>query len=145
MGILFIIIQQLIHSVEDAIVRYHGKKNSNSGFFFNAVISFFSMIYFIVSDKDSLCFPPELWGYGITSCLMYAAGFYVMYKALAEGSYVMSKMLSSFSIVFPMFYGLVILKEQPGRFTYIGMALIMLSLVIKSVPDEKSDKKATLK
>ena len=133
MGILLILAQQILNNLESVVVKNYGKKHGDGGLFFNAIISFFAMIYFIVTDKGGLYFPPLLWVLGSISALLYAIGFYSMYLALSYGSFVMTKMITSFSLLFPLFFGLFFLKEPTTVFTYIGIGLIILSLVVKNV------------
>lgn len=141
MGYLLILLQSVVHNIEGVFVKNYGKKHGSGGMFFNAIISFFSMVYFIISDKDGLNFPPELWIYGLCGALLYATGFYSMYLALQYGSFIMTRLISSFSMLLPLFYGLFFLKEPATVFTYIGVSLIILSLVVRNlgIHDGKGD------
>ena len=87
------------------IVRKYGKKQGDAGMFFNAVICFFAAIFFVITDKNILLYQKELLPYAIINCVFFAGGFYFMYIALSEGSFIVSKMLSSASIIIPVYYG----------------------------------------
>lgn len=144
LGYLLILLRSLTYNIEGVFVRGYGKKYGEGGLFFNAIISFFSMIYFIVSDRNGLNFPPELWFYGLISCVFFAVGFYSMYAAYQYGSYIMTRMVSSFSMIIPLVYGLAFLKEPSTIFTYIGVFLIFASLIVRNLgPDEKKEEKKT--
>ena len=145
MGILLILAQQILNNLEGVVVKNYGKKHGDGGLFFNAIISFFAMIYFIVTDTGGLYFPPLLWVFGSISALLYATGFYSMYLALRYGSFVMTKMVTSFSLLFPLFYGLFFLKEPTTAFTYIGIGLIILSLIVKNIRFDKKPEAAPQK
>lgn len=149
MGLLLILLNALATNVEGFFVTQYGKKHGQGGLFFNAIISFFSMIYFIITDKNGFYFPPELWFYGIISCILYAVGFYTMFAAYQYGSFIMTRMISSFAMIIPMVYGFVFLKEPATVFTYIGILLIFASLIVRNIgaeekKTEKSKKAAVL-
>lgn len=130
MGYLLILLNQAAHQVEGMLVRRYGKKHGSGGLFFNAIICLFAMIFFVLTDKGGFYFPKELWGYGLVSCLMFAAGFYSMYLALQLGSYAISRLISSFSGVFAIVYGLVFLKESASVTTYIAFVLVFASVFL---------------
>ncbi|MBQ2708827.1 MAG: DMT family transporter [Clostridia bacterium] len=130
MGYLLILINQAAHQVEGMLVRRYGKKHGAGGLFFNAIICLFAMLFFVLTDKGGFYFPKELWLYGFVSCLMFAAGFYSMYLALQLGSYAISRLISSFSGVFAIVYGLVFLKEPAGVMTYIAFILVFASVFL---------------
>lgn len=128
MGIFLILAGQISHLVETMIVRARSKKAGSGGFLFNAFISFFSMLLFVVTDKGGLQFPPKLWLFGLISGCMYAGGFYFMFVALKYGSFGISKLLMTFVAVFPITYGLLFLKEEASVFTYVGICLALAAV-----------------
>lgn len=128
MGILLILAGQISHLAETMIVRARSKKAGSGGFLFNAFISFFSMLLFVITDKGGLHFPPKLWLFGLISGCMYAGGFYFMFVALKYGSFGISKLLMTFVSVFPISYGLLFLKEEASAFTYVGICLAFVAV-----------------
>lgn len=139
MGILLIVLNQIAHQVEGMIVRSYGKKHGSGGMFFNAIICLAAMLFFVVTDKNGLCFPKEIFIYGFISCLMFASGFYSMYLALQLGSYAMSRLISSFSGIFAIGYGLLILKEPAGIITYIALILVFISVFLTNYSKGNAD------
>ncbi|MBQ4625208.1 MAG: DMT family transporter [Clostridia bacterium] len=130
MGFLLIILNNAAHQVEGMLTRRYGNKHGAGGMFFNAVVCLFSMLFFVLTDRDGFYFPGALWIYGGISCLCFATGFYGMYRALQLGSYVISRLISSFSGVLVIFYGLFYLGEDANLFQYISIVLVFLSLFI---------------
>lgn len=137
MGWLYLFLGQFVHLSEGMIIKYYGKKYGVGGFLTNGLISFFSMIFFLVSDTDGFYFPKEIWGFGIISSLLYATGFYAMYIALKSGSFAITRLVTSLSTIFPIFYGLIFLDEKATNFTYTGMVLIFVSMFL--INYKKSD------
>ena len=127
----FLIVASLIASqLEIMIVKSYGDRKKNGGEFFNAIICFFSMLFFVVTDKDGLYFPAPLFLYGIISCIGYASGFYFTYLGLQCGSYANTNMVSSLGTVLTVVYGTVFLKEPSNLVTWIAVALIILAIVL---------------
>ena len=130
MGYLLLILKAISHQTETMIVRRYGQKHKVGGMFFNAVICLFSLVFFVATDKGGFYFPKALWTYGLISCAMFASGFYFMYAALKTGSFALTKLLSSFSGVITISYGIVILKENANWLTYVSLALIFTSVFL---------------
>ncbi len=128
MGYLLILLKTFFNQAETMIVKKYGQKHQIGGMFFNAVICLFSMIFFFITDKDGLYFPKELWSYGLISCVLFAAGFYYMYAALKVGSFAITKMFTSFTVIVTIVYGIVVLKESANLLTYVSIALILVSI-----------------
>ncbi len=130
MGALLIAFSAVIHQGEAMIVKYYGKKHGVGAMFFNAIACLFSSIFFLVTDKGGLYFPKEMFAYGIANCLMYALGFYSSYVAFRLGSYAATMLMSSFSGVISVCYGIMFLKESSSVATYIAITLIFLSVFL---------------
>lgn len=142
MGALLLVLDMITQQGEGMTVRAYGKRHAVGGMFFNAVICLFSMIFFFITDKGGLVFTKELIAYGVVSCLMFATGFYTMYAALQIGSFVATKLISSFSVIIAIFYGLAFLHEEVGDYTYIAIAAFLVSMFMMNYkktakPDNK--------
>jgi len=146
MGILFVFLHLAFGQGESMTVKEHGKRYKKGGTFFNASICFFALIYTIVSEffaKDGLFFfPTKIWIYGIASGICYAIGFYGAYLAFKLGSFGKTKLISTFGLVLPIFYGVVFLKETTTIYTYISLALIALSVFLMNYKTLEDDTKA---
>ena len=49
-GLLYIFASTLVHQLEAIVVKNYGKKYGKGGMFFNAILSAFAVVYFVVSD-----------------------------------------------------------------------------------------------
>ena len=131
MGILLIFFSVCTNITEGVIVKLQGKnaKNSNA-YIFNGIIALASMLFFVITDKGGFYFPKEILLYAIPSAICYCIALVFTYLALANGSFAMSMMILSYSIVFPIIYGIVFLQEKTSYFTYLGFAIIAISLFL---------------
>ena len=142
MGTILLISTLLLQEGEAMLVRRYGKKHS-AGLFFNAILCLFATLFFVITDQDGISFSKELLLYGVISAFLYAGGFYYMYLALQQGSFIGTKMISSFSVVVSVCYGLFFLQEDINFTSYIAIVLIFFSvfmLVWKKSEQKKQER-----
>lgn len=146
-GMLLVFAGLAVHQLEAVIVRHYGKKYGKGGMFFNTIICLVAMVYFLITDKDGLMFPKEIWTYGIISSSMYAIGFYAAYVAYKIGSFGLTRLFTSFGVFISTFYGIVFLKEPVSILTYIAFAMILVSLFMMNYQkqEEVDKQKITFK
>ena len=155
-ALVVMLLNIVLGQVEGIVVKEYGKRHKIGGMFFNAIICAFAGLFFVIkegffTDTSKFYFPLALMPYALLSCIMYAVGFYTMYRALQLGSFGMTKLIASFSMVITIVYGIAFLGERPHPLTYIAMALVCLSVVlmriegVKENKDDKSDNGFSLK
>lgn len=137
-ALLLAVLGTAIHQVEGVMIKQYNKKHDTGGFFFTALISLFAMIFFLVTDRNGLVFPVEMIPYGIASGAFYCMASFLTYIAYGCGSFVLTNLFLSYSLLFSVGYGLIILKEPATPLTYIGLALMMISVFLVRPKKEKS-------
>ena len=130
MPALLILATTLLGLAEGIFIKRYNSKHTKGGFIFTAMICFFSMTVFVVSDTGGFNIPPTLWIYAIIAGILYCSASFLTFVALGCGSFAMSMLILSYSLVFSIGYGLIFLDEPATLFTYIGLALIMVSLYL---------------
>ena len=141
MHIVLLFVSTLTALAEGTFIKKYNSKHSKGGFFFTGMVSLFSMLFFILTDTDGLTFSPDVIAYGIVAGILYCTASLLTYIALGCGSFAMSMLLLSYSGVFSIGYGLIFLGDKVGVFTYIGLALMLVSLFLfrgKSSPDSSA-------
>ena len=129
-----------VHQVEGVMIKKYNSKHNVGGFIFTALISLFAMIFFFITDKNGLCFPPLLILYGVISGIFFCTASFLTYVAFGCGSFVLSNLFLSYSLLFSVGYGLFVLKESATVMTYIGLALMMISVfLVKSKKKQEND------
>lgn len=119
-----------VHQVEAIMIKKYNAKHKDGGFIFTALISLFAMIFFFIIDRDGLCFPPLLIFYGAIAGVFYCVASYLTFVALGCGPYLLSNLFLSYTLIFSIVYGLFVLKEPATVFTYIGIALMLISIFL---------------
>lgn len=143
MPALLILATTFASLAEGIFIKKYNSKHKVGGFIFTALICFFSMMTFVISDKDGFKFPSQIWIYGIIAGILYCSASFLTYMALGCGSFAISMLILSYALVFSIGYGLFFLNEPATPFTYVGVTLIMISLYLTNFktqkgPDEKN-------
>ena len=139
-----------IHQIEGIMIKKYNGKHKKGGFIFTALISLFAMLFFLVTDKGGLYFPAAMIPYGIASGAFYCMASFLTYVAYGCGSFVLTNLFLSFSLLFSVGYGLFILHEPATPLTYVGLILMMLSVFLvrgekKKAADEQPRVKISFK
>ena len=138
MGILLLLCSSVFHQMESMFVKNYKNKYGDGGLLFNALMSLFALVYFILSERGGFYFPTDLWMYGIIGSAMYATGFYSVFVAYGCGSFALTSLILSFTSIFSVGFGIFYLKEQAGPITYLAIIICFVSLFLMNY--KKSDK-----
>lgn len=145
MAPLLIILSTFTGLAEGLFIKRYNEKHTTGGFLFTAMISFFALVFFVVTDKGGITIPPTLWIYGILGGLFYSTASLMTYIALGCGSFAMSMLILSYSLVFPISYGFIFLHETVSVLTCIGIALMLVSIYFVRAQKEENAVKVTPK
>ena len=138
MALLLILFGVCTSLAEGVLIKKYNSRHTEGGFFFTGLISLFAMLFFIITDQDGFYFPEGIWIYSAVAGDLYAAASFMTYMALRCGSFAMSMLILSYSIVFTIGYGLIFLKEKTSVYTYVGLAIVMVSLYLTRGKNEES-------
>lgn len=145
MAMLLIIVSVCTSLAEGIFIKKYNSRHSKGGFLFTGLISLFSMMYFIVTNTDGFYCPAEVIPYAVIAGILYCSASFLTYVALSCGSFAMSMLILSYGIVFSIGYGIIFLKEPATLYTYIGLAIIMVSLYLVRGAKDASGKKFSVK
>lgn len=135
-----ILASTVTHMAESLFIKKYNTKHGGGGFIFTALVSFFSMLFFLIRDQNSFTAPIELWWYAIAAGILYCTASLLTYVALQIGSYAMTMLILSYSILMSIGYGLVFLKEQITVFMVFGLLLMMVSIYLVRAKKSESEK-----
>lgn len=130
MGYFLILLFSFFNLGEGILVKNYAKKHGSGGMLMNAIIALFSFCFFLISDEGGFNAPYEMIPLAIFNSLLYATGFYLTYVAYQCGSFGLTRLISSFSLLLPIFYGIFFLKEEATVLTYTGIALIFFAMIL---------------
>ncbi len=130
MAYFLVVVSVLASLVEGIFIKKYNAKHSRGGFIFTGIVSLFSMLCFLFSNKLAFEFSTELLPYAIISGFLFCTASLLTYVALTCGSFSMSMLIMSYSIVFPIVYGIVFINEPVTDCSLIGFALLSVSLFL---------------
>lgn len=143
LGYLLIVAFTLLNLFESVAVRTYAKRHGSGGMLMNAIVALFATLFFLVTDKGGFHAPKEMIPIAVINVFLFGAGFYFTFIAYRIGPYGLTRLISTFSLLFTIFYGIFFLDETPGFTTYIGIIAILSALILinykkKDGDDEKS-------
>lgn len=113
------------------------KTNGKGVFIFNAIVSFFAMIFF-AATSGGLNFTLAVLPYSFFFALTYAITSVFSVLAIASGSLSLTSLFTSFSLMVPTFYGLIFRHDEISIGLIPGLILLAASLVLTNFKPEKS-------
>lgn len=142
-GYILILIYAMLNIGESVMVKAYATRYKSGGMIMNSLIALFAFAFFVITDivsTDGFYFPSQMIPLGLINCILYAAGFYSMFLAFKVGPYGLSRLISSFSLLFSVFYGIVVLDEKTTALTYVGIVLIFVALFLMNYVGAGKDK-----
>lgn len=108
---------------------FDGKANGGGTYLFSAISAFAGMIFFVCTSKE-FSFNSEFIPYSIGFGVSFFASMVFSYLAITNGPASISSLVSSYALILPAIYGLVFLKESVGKFFYLGILFLMVSVFL---------------
>lgn len=145
MGYLLIILKTIANISEGVLIKKYNARHAAGGMFFTGILSLFALGFFFISDKNGLSFPGGMFPYAIAFGFIYCISYFLTFVALSCGSFTLSMLIISYSLVFPILYGIIFLHESVSVFTCIGFVLLMISLFFVREGRDGKEKKFSVK
>jgi len=121
--------------------KLYNKCSDNSAVF-NAIKAVSALILFALMAMIGFRFhlPTVLFGFCYGACL--CLSMYAGYKALCLGPMALTSMLTSFSVVIPLLFGIAVWKETLGGFKIAALALLVFTILMINADKLKKGAKA---
>lgn len=141
-GYLYILLFTVLQQGESATVRHYARRHGSGGMMMNAITALFSALFFLLTDTNGFYAPRGMIPLSVINAFLYATGFYLSFLAYRIGPFGLTKILSGFSMVFTIFYGILFLHEPASFVTYVAIALVFVAMALtgyqKAGDDEKN-------
>lgn len=149
LGFSLIVLSAATHLVEGVLIKEYNKRHEKGGFVFTSLVSFAAMLFFlfydIIADESGLSFSPQMIPYAFIAGILYCAASLFTYLAIRMGSFALSMLILSYSLVFPTLYGVIFCGDKTTVFSYLGFAAIAVSLFLVRGDSKKEESKFSLK
>ncbi len=126
-------------SVSQSIInKLYNRSNTAKGIYvFSAIRTLAAMLVFILVSKGQLDFTRDIFVYSLGFAVSYGTTTLCGVLAVRYGSLSLTTLLSSYSLMIPTMYGLLVLKEPAGIFLVLGIICLLLSIFFISFKKEE--------
>jgi uncharacterized membrane protein len=131
------------NTVSNTISRksYTRQLKGAGNYFFNTVAIAFAIIFFIISAKGDLEFPPQLIPYAMVFGACFGICNLAVFKAISCGPLALTSLFMAYSTIIPTLYGILFLKEHLTVLSAVGIAAILLAVVLLGLAENKATEK----
>ncbi|MBQ0101790.1 MAG: hypothetical protein KBT31_03235, partial [Firmicutes bacterium] len=112
MPYLLMVLSSIVGITGSSAIKQYEKKHDSGRFLYLTILCFFSAMFFVIADRNGLSFTPKLILYGLISGAFYCSAYFLTFVAYASGSFALTNLIVSFSLVAPVFYGIFFLHDK---------------------------------
>ena len=143
-GILLTLIVIFV-SVQQVTKKAFSNRYSGGTLTFSAASCVAALEVFLVTAGGELPLTWDFVGYSLAFAGSYCFALVFGLLAIKVGPLSLTSLLTSFSLLIPTFYGIVVLSEPTGVMLYIGLVLLLAALVLINFEKKGEEKKITLR
>ena len=144
MNFLLIFIIVLSMSVQGIAQKQYNIKTSDKGaFLFSGISMLAAAVFFLITSGGKLSFKMEVLPYCLAFALFFGMAILFTFFAVREGSLSFTSLATSYSLIIPTLSGLVLYHETVSVFFYVGLAVLLVSLVL--INEYKDGKRFTFR
>ncbi len=125
--------------------KEYNKRGGRGAFTFSAACSFISMIFFIVMLGGRFEYELGVFWYSIVFSVSFTFAMAFSYLAIATGPLSLTALINGYSLIIPTVYGLVALNEPIRVTLFIGIALLVVSLLLVNLKKREDGKRINFK
>ena len=130
-------------SIQEISKKEYQKRVQGGVFSFFAAYAVLATLVFVITGKGSFHFTAAATGYSVAFAVAYCMASIFSFLALKCGPMSLTSLVLSYSLIIPTFYGILVLGEPTDPMLYIGIALLLISLVLINLEGKREEKKIT--
>ena len=144
MSYVFLMLAVCLISFQQVIKKLYSVKHKGGVITFTAASVVFGLAYFCVTSKE-FNYTPELLWYSVAFSITYSLAVVGSILAIKTGPLSLSSLVTSYSLIIPTFYGIIVLGEPTKLMLYVGIVLLVISIFFVNMEKKGEEKKITLK
>ncbi len=113
--------------------KYNTKTSSPNAYLFTAISAFSAMIFFVTAAGFKMEFNTELLPYSFAFGMAFAICFTAVVYAMKYGMMSLTSLITAYSLIIPTFYGIIFLNEEIKYTVYVGIILLLVSLLLLNI------------
>ena len=137
MGYLCIMLTVAAAEIEHTLQKVYKKKHGGGApILFTSFVALFSFLFFLgkylITDTAKGDFTPAIIPYALAGAFCYCVASVAACIAYQTGPFAITSLIFSFSIMITSAFGIILFNEAYSYLTFIGFALVIVSLVLVS-------------
>lgn len=143
MNVVWLMLAVVGLSVQEVSKKEYQKRVKGGIFSFFAAYAIVASLVFVVTGKGQFQFSLQITGYSLAFAAAYCIASVSSFLALRYGPMSLTSLVLSYSLVIPTFYGIFALNEPTDAMLFVGIALLLVSLVLINLEGKREEKKIT--
>lgn len=141
MSTILLIICIFATSGQNIFKKQYNSKVQNGVFCFNAISSFFALLFFAVPALvKGFEFHIGLIGYSLAYAICYVVTLVCIYLAILWGGFGMTSLIYSYSTVIPTLFAILFLGEKMNLLIGVGFVALVISLFLTNTDRSVADR-----
>ena len=141
MSTILLIICIFATSGQNIFKKQYNSKVQNGVFCFNAISSFFALLFFAVPTLvKGFEFHIGLIGYSLAYAICYVVTLVCIYLAILWGGFGMTSLIYSYSTVIPTLFAILFLGEKMNLLIGVGFVALVISLFLTNTDRSVADR-----
>lgn len=143
-NILLLLTVVVFVSVQQVTKKAFNMKVAGGAMSFSAASCVAAVVVFLITSGGKMQFSAEFLPYSLLFAVSYSVTVVTGMLAIMAGPLSLTCLVTSFSLIIPTLYGILVLQEPVSTNLFIGLGLLAVALVLINL-EEKGEKKITLK
>ncbi|MBQ7793127.1 MAG: EamA family transporter [Clostridia bacterium] len=144
MNSILLIIIIIAGAVQGVCKKEYDTRVSGGAYSFNAAATLFALLIFVVTGDGNFEYSLQAFAYSVGFALSYAVATAASFLAICTGPLSIGSLVIQYSLVVPTLYGLIMLDEPIEPLLFVGIGLLLISLVLINF-EGKEERKITFK
>lgn len=144
MSLLYICI--VVFSVMQSATTKFFTKHSDNSYVFNALKAFFALVLMLLINASNMDFDKTTTVYALCYGASLCISMYCGYKALCIGPLSLTSLISAFSVIIPILYGIICFDEAITTYKIMGICFLIIAIILINIKkSNQSGNKANTK
>ncbi len=138
MEIFYLLVVIVATSYQSVAKKFYSQKKSGKGVYLFSMFSSVAAMLFFMATSCGVQLNVNVLPYALCFGIAYGTAVVCSVLAVANGSLSISSLIISYSLMIPMFYGLIFLNDPISTALIIGIVLLVISLFLINKKGEGS-------
>ena len=145
MSVLYLILVTVTVSAQQVAQKEYNKRARGGAYTYALIASLASCLVFLITSGGVLEFRSDVSLYSVVFALGYCTSMVTGFLAIKTGSLSLSALIMQYSLIIPAVYGMVMLNEPLKITLFIGIVLLVVSLILVNLNGKEENVRPTLR